>query len=85
MGLIVVIVTVFVVGDFFNDNHFLRYKIASMIQKLDWSNHEGMQYARLLSNADGRDPLVLKKLRHLTRYPANPYLQQDNDDAQKTA
>ncbi|GAV01778.1 hypothetical protein RvY_12434 [Ramazzottius varieornatus] len=85
VGLIAVIVTVFVVGDFFNDNHFLRYKIASMIQKLDWNNHEGMQYARLLSNADGRDPLVLKKLRHLTRYPANPYLQQDNDDAQKTA
>ena len=85
MGLIVVIITVFVVGDFFNDSRFLRFKIASIIQKLDWGNHEGKQYARLLSRADGRDPRVLRKLKHLTRYPAVPYEQQNNGNAQKSA
>ncbi|OQV25539.1 putative phosphatidate phosphatase [Hypsibius exemplaris] len=73
LGFIVSIITVFLIGDFFNDSRFLRYKIVTMLQKLDWGNDEGSQFARLLSEENGYDPGVLRKIKHITRYtPSNP-------------
>ncbi|XP_055347493.1 phospholipid phosphatase 1-like isoform X2 [Paramacrobiotus metropolitanus] len=68
LGLVVCVITVFFVGGYFNDSHYLRYKVVNMLNKIDWGHREGAQYAGLLSETNGMDPRALRQMKHFTRH-----------------
>ncbi|XP_055347496.1 phospholipid phosphatase 1-like [Paramacrobiotus metropolitanus] len=72
LGAGVCYMTVFMIGDFFNDRYFVRRKLADVLQKIDWdSDGTGGILSQLFSNRGHR---LLRKLRHTTKKSANRHV-----------